>query len=147
MADNLDDFVKETQAQIIADLRKTYTEEAIERWMNPDNAGSIETPDAYASLKGSCGDTMEIFLKFEEGRVEKASYMTDGCASSNICGSFAAALAVGKNPDEITDINGDSILERMGTNVPEEDRHCAFLAAGTLQEALHIYMQKQRDKK
>ena len=145
MSDNLDDFVRETQAQIIADLREIYTAEAIERWINPDNAGPIENPDAYASLKGQCGDTMEIFLKFQDGIVVHSTYMTDGCASSNICGSFAAAMAMGLDPDEITNINGDAILDRLGTDVPEEDKHCAFLAAGTLQEALHIYMKKQRD--
>lgn len=146
MADNLDNFIKETQIQIIADLREIYSAEAIERWINPDNNSPIDNPDAHASLKGRCGDTMEIFLVFQDGKVEKASYMTDGCASSNICGSFAAAMAMGKTPDEITDVTGESILNRMGGNVPEEDRHCAFLAAGTLQEALDIYMRKQRDK-
>jgi nitrogen fixation NifU-like protein len=55
-------------------------------------------------------------------------------------------MAMGKTPDEIIDINGDAILGRIGDNVPEEDRHCAFLAASTLQEALDIYMRKQRDK-
>jgi nitrogen fixation NifU-like protein len=146
MTDKLDDFIKITQAQIISDLRETYSVEAIERWINPDNMGSIDNPDAHASLKGRCGDTMDIFLNFRDGKVEKASYVTDGCASSNICGSFAAAMATGKTPDEIIDVTGESILDRMGNNVPEDDRHCAFLAAETLQEALDVYMKKQRYK-
>jgi hypothetical protein len=33
------------------------------------------------------------------------------------------------------------ILEKLG-RLPEEDRHCAFLAAETLQEALNQYMAK-----
>lgn len=146
MTDNMDNWIKETQAKIIDELREIYSAEAIERWINPDNMGSIDNPDAHAALKGRCGDTMEIFLNFNEGKVEKASYMTDGCASSNICGSFAAAMAVGKTPDEIIDVTGESILDRMGNNVPEEDRHCAFLAAGTLQEALDNYMIKPGNK-
>jgi nitrogen fixation NifU-like protein len=146
MTDDLDKFVQETQAQIIADLREIYSAEAIERWINPDNEGPIDNPDAHATVNGTCGDTMEIFLKFLDGIVVHATYMTNGCASSNICGSFAAAMAMGKTPDEIIDITGKSILDRIGDNVPEEDRHCATLAAGTLQEALDIYMRKQRDK-
>ena len=144
MTNNLDKYVKEAQAQIISELREIYSAEAIERWINPDNIGPIDNPDAYASLKGRCGDTMEIYLNFNEERVIKASYMTDGCASSNMCGSFAAAMAMGKDPDEISEVTGDSILKRMG-NGPEEDRHCAFLAAATLQEALDVYMKKQRE--
>jgi chromosome segregation ATPase len=48
-------------------------------------------------------------------------------------------LALGKDPDELTNITGETILNTLG-NMPEEDRHCAFLAAETLQDALHNYM-------
>jgi nitrogen fixation NifU-like protein len=82
---------------------------------------------------------MEMFLKFENGRVCEAAYLTDGCGSSTVCGSFAAEMAHGRTPDELTDITGDAILARLG-RFPEEDRHCAFLAAGALQEALNRYM-------
>jgi nitrogen fixation NifU-like protein len=41
--------------------------------------------DAHARVTGQCGDSMEIYLKFENGRVKEASYFTDGCASSAIC--------------------------------------------------------------
>jgi len=101
--------------------------------------GRMENPDGYGRIKGSCGDTMEIYLQFEKERVKKASFQTDGCGTSTICGSFAAELAIGKEPDELTDITGETILNILGT-MPEEDLHCAFLAAETLQDALHDYM-------
>jgi hypothetical protein len=41
--------------------------------------------------------------------------------------------------EELADITGDLILSKLG-NMPEDDRHCAFLAAGTVQEALRVYM-------
>jgi nitrogen fixation NifU-like protein len=50
-------------------------------------------------------------------------------------------MAIGKNPDEILEITGEAILKKLG-GLPEEDRHCAFLAAATLQEALNTYMIK-----
>lgn len=40
---------------------------------------------------------------------------------------------------ELMNITGEAILEKIG-RFPEEDRHCAFLAAETLQEALNQYM-------
>ena len=42
---------------------------------------------------------------------------------------------VGRTIDEIAEITGGAILEKLGT-FPEENRHCAFLGAETLQEAL-----------
>jgi len=86
---------------------------------------------------------MEIFLKFENDHVKQVSYFTDGCASSSICGSFAAELAIGKDPDELTDISGVTVLEKIG-RLPAADRHCADLAAATLQEALSDYMTRNQ---
>jgi nitrogen fixation protein NifU and related proteins len=85
---------------------------------------------------------IDIFLKFENGRVKEASYLTDGCGSSLICGSFAAELTMGKTPDDLADITGDAILKKIG-KFPKEDAHCADLAAETLQAALQEYTIRQ----
>ncbi|MBN1832002.1 MAG: iron-sulfur cluster assembly scaffold protein [Deltaproteobacteria bacterium] len=139
MGDDLDNFVEELQNQIFKETKAAYGDVGFERWCNPLFMGRMENPDGYGRIKGSCGDTMEIYLQFENDKVKKASFQTDGCGTSTICGSFAAELAIGKEPDELMDITGETILNILGT-VPEEDRHCAFLAAETLQEALHNYM-------
>jgi nitrogen fixation NifU-like protein len=89
---------------------------------------------------------MQIFLKFEKGRVKEASFLTEGCGSSMVCGSLAAELALNKTPEELTDITGEQILSILGV-FPEEDQHCAFLASSTVQEALDDYMKKQAVKK
>ena len=102
--------------------------------------------DTHARMTGTCGDTIEIYLKFENDCVTKASYFTDGCASSAICGSFAAELALEKNPDALTDINGEAVLKAIG-RLPQEDRHCADLAAAAIQEALSSYMKQHRAMK
>ena len=139
MGDDLDDFVEELQSQIFEETKAAYGDVGFKRWSNPLFMGRMENPDGYGRIKGSCGDTMEIYLQFENERVKKALFQTDGCGTSTICGSFAAELAIGKETDELTDITGETILNILGT-IPEEDRHCAFLAAETLQDALHDYM-------
>lgn len=145
MSDTLDNFVKKLQTEIYEDAKEAYGMTAFERWLNPLYMGSIDNPDGYASITGTCGDTMEIFLKFEDERVKSASYRTDGCGSSNICGSFAAEMALGKSPDELLEITGERILEKLG-GLPGEEEHCAFLSANTLQEALNDYMIKKTGK-
>ncbi len=142
MSSELDDFVQDLQNRIYDETREAYGDVAFERWLNPLYNGSIDNPDGYGRVTGSCGDTMQIFLKFENDRIKEASFQTDGCGSSAVCGSFAAEMALGKNPDEITEITGEKILEKLG-GLPKEDEHCAFLSAETLQEALHEYMIKQ----
>ncbi len=141
MDKTLDGFVKHLQKEIYKKVEEDYGEKAFKRWLNSMYMGAMEDPDGYASLKGRCGDRMEIFLKFNNECVKEASYRTDGCGSSNICGSFAAEMAIGKSPDEVIEITGEAICRELG-GLPPEDEHCAFLAAETLQEALNDYMIK-----
>jgi len=146
MKESFDDFVRDLQNQIHEQTREAYGQTAFERWLEPRYMGFMDNPDGYGHVTGSCGDRMEIFLKFEKDKVKEASFRTDGCGSSVICGSYAAELALGKTPDEVVEVSGETILETLG-GLPEEDRHCAFLAADTLQEALDDYMRKQRRKR
>ena len=146
MGDDLDDFVNDLQSQIFEETKAAYGDVGFERWHNPLFMGRMKNPDGYGRIKGSCGDTMEVFLQIENDRVKKASFQTDGCGTSTICGSFAAELALGKDPDELTHITGETILNILGS-MPEEDRHCAFLAAETLQDALNDYMIKPNKMK
>ena len=145
MGKDLDDFVQDLQDQIYEETRAAYGEAAFERWLNPLYMGTIDNPDGYGRVTGSCGDTMQVFLKFENDRVQEASFLTDGCGASAVCGSFAAELALGKSPDELVDISGETILKILG-GLPKEDEHCAYLAGETLQEALTEYMIKHRSK-
>jgi len=137
-----DKFVRDLQEQILEETKEAYGEKAYNRWLNPICMGSIRDPDGCACLRGLCGDTMEIFLRFENDRIKEASFKADGCGASVVCGSFAAEMAVGKNPDEILEITGEAILKKLG-KLPEKDEHCALLASETLQEALNDYMMKQ----
>lgn len=134
-----DNIAEQIQEQLFNEIRKAYGEKGFERWCNLRYNYKMKYADVHAKVKGKCGDTMEIFLKFKKERVYEASYCTDGCASSNLCGSFAAELALGKNCEELTEITGERILQEIGT-FPREQEHCAFLAAETLQEAVNDYM-------
>jgi len=142
MSDEFDDFASNLQEQIFEETKDTYGIAAFERWRNPLYMGALNAPDGYARVTGPCNDTMEIFLRFRQEKVTEASFQTDGCGSSAVCGSFAAEMAHGKTPDELLDVTGEAILKKLG-GLPKEEEHCAFLAGETLQEALSNYMKKQ----
>lgn len=142
MGDNLDNFVQQLQDQIFEETKKDFGEKVYKRWREPLYMGVIDEPDGHAKVKGKCGDSIEIFLKFEKNRLTQASFLTDGCGPSVVCGSYAAEMAIGKDPDELIEITGKIILEKLG-GLPEENEHCAFLAAESLQQALNDYMINQ----
>lgn len=147
MAMNDDDFeaiVGRIQQEVFTEARKVYGDVGFERWRKTRYNGRMADADGFARIRGGCGDTMEIYLKFRDGVVEKASYVTDGCGSSALCGSFTAEMAIGKNPDELYLISGEEVLAQIG-RFPKEEEHCATLATETLHEALHCYMLKQTE--
>lgn len=102
---------------------------------------SVKDPDGKAKITGKCGDTMELCLKFKDGKVANTSFWTDGCAYSYNSIAAAAELVKGKTPDEIVDIDADKIQEFIG-GLPQTHIHCAKLAEETLQAALNDYMVK-----
>ena len=104
MSDEFDDFARNLQGHIFEDTKDAYGTVAFERWLNPRYMGALNDPDGYARVTGPCNDTMEIFLRFRQERVTEASFQTDGCGSSAVCGSFAAEMAHGKTPDELLDV-------------------------------------------
>ena len=99
MSKDFDNFVEGLQNQIFEETRAAYGEVAFQRWLKPLYVGAMDNPDGHGRITGSCGDTVQIFLKFKNEKVKEASFQTDGCGSSTVCGSFAAEMALGKSLD------------------------------------------------
>lgn len=139
MSDRLDAFVEEMQSTIDTSVQEDWGEVIYRRWKEPRYMGELPQPSAKARLTGSCGDSMELQLEFQDGKVREARFQTDGCGPSVVCGSFAAELAHGKSPEELLDIRGEEILRILG-GLPEEYHHCAHLAVATLHAAVDEHM-------
>ncbi len=130
------------QNEIFEEARNALGEKGFDRWRNPKYCGVMVDADRHARMKGSCGDTMEMYIKVKDGRIEQASYVTDGCSSSSIAGSFTAEMAMGKTFEEVLDMTGPDVLKEIGT-FPEAEEHCAHLAVTTLKEAVNSFLVEQ----
>jgi nitrogen fixation NifU-like protein len=147
MSMDSDEFQKladELQQAIIEDAREVYSETVIDHAMNPRNAGTITDADGYGKVKGSCGDTMELWLRVNNVVITNATFMTDGCGTSIAAGSMVTEMARGKNITEAIKITQQDILTELG-GLPEESEHCALLASNTLKQAILDYMALQRE--
>ncbi len=102
----------------------------------------MENASAVGKITGHCGETMEIYLRISGEQITDSSfYAEDGCLFSMMCGAVAANFARNRNIDDAAEIDGEMILE-MFKSVPKEESHCAYLAAETLQAAIHDWMIK-----
>lgn len=138
---SFDDIVDELQSKITEETIDAYGQAGYDRWRNPPHRGKPEKTNYQGESTGGCGDTIWIFLHIEDDRVIDAGFGTDGCGSSTISASMAAELAAGKTCDEAAEITGEMVLNGLG-KLPDEDQHCAWLAATALHEALGDYYNK-----
>jgi len=129
---------------IKAEMRKVYSEMAIDHAMNPRNVGDMADADGFAKVTGPCGDTMEIWLKVNNGTITEATFMTDGCGTSIASGSMITEMAKEKNIIEARKISQQDVLSALG-GLPEESQHCALLAANTLKEAIRDYLAMKKE--
>ena len=125
-------------------LREFYSEIVVDHAMNPRNVGKIEDADGLARITGPCGDTMEIWLRVRNDIIAEATFMTDGCGTTIVAGSMVTELARGKNAVQALGIGQQNVLDALG-GLPEENQHCALLAANTLKEAIKDYVALKKE--
>jgi nitrogen fixation NifU-like protein len=141
MSPDFDQFADQLQEAIFEEMRRDYSEQVIELFLNPRNLGNIEDANGHGRVTGSCGDTMEIFLKIRDNSIEDAKFITDGCGPSLVCGSKVTELAKGRHPRDGLKITAEKVLDELG-GLPEADQHCARLAADTLHAAIFFYLKR-----
>jgi len=135
MPDEFDGLEK----QIMAAMRKVYTETAIDHAMNPRNSEEISNPDGFGSATSSCGETMEIRLKAKDGRIIDVAFWTNGCSATVACGSIATEIIKGEDVAQALAIKQSDILEALG-GLPEGNHQCTLLAANAVKAAINDYI-------
>jgi nitrogen fixation NifU-like protein len=134
----------ELQELISAEMRKLYSEITIDHAMNPRNLEGMEDADGFARVTGSCGDTIEIWLRVRNGTIAQATFMADGCGTAVASGSMVTELAKGRTIPEARRISQQDVLNALG-GLPAENEHCALLAANTLKEAIRDYLAMKKE--
>lgn len=143
MDNDLDKLASELQKAIDDDARNIYSEEVIQYSSHPKNLGRMNDPDGSASIKGLCGDTMEMYLVIAGGIIIDARFYTDGCGVTLACGSVATELAKARSINDVLMISPADIIYTL-KSLPDENLHCAILAVSTLHKALADYLLRRQ---
>jgi nitrogen fixation protein NifU and related proteins len=120
---------------VLEEARKIYSPMVIDHFLNPRNAGELENADSFNALSGICGDTIGIYVGFDDGTIARISFITDGCGPTIACSSAVTCMAKGLKIEEAMRITGKDLMEYLGS-LPIEHTHCADLAVNTLWSAL-----------
>jgi nitrogen fixation NifU-like protein len=140
MSSSWDKFEELVRAKML----EVYSETAVEHAMNPRNIGDLADADGCAKVTGSCGDTMQLWLKLKGDTIQQATFLTDGCGTSIASGSMVTELAKGKSLGQARRISQKDVLDALG-GLPEESEHCALLAADTLKAAIRDCLELKKE--
>jgi len=124
------------------DVLTGYSEKFKFELLNPQNIGKIDAPDSYVRVTGVCGDTIEMFLSVESGRIIDIRFFTDGCGATIACSSYTTRISKGKSIESAFKIKPRDV-ENYFEGLPDEHKHCAKLAVITLKAALKEYARKR----
>ncbi|MBN2139057.1 MAG: iron-sulfur cluster assembly scaffold protein [Sedimentisphaerales bacterium] len=115
-----------------------YSENFKKEFLRPSNIGPLERADSYVRITGPCGDTVEMWLAVERGKISDIGFMTDGCGATITCASYVTRTAKGKPLEAAYGITAEDVIAYF-EGLPEEHKHCAKLAAMTLAAAIDKY--------
>ena len=111
--------------------------------LDNDRGERIQYPDGYGKCSRQCGDTLEIYLMAQNGRIGSASFYTDGCIYTVACANTLVRMVEGKPVEEAWTISPQQIADFLDT-LPKTELHCAELAVQTLRIALLDLKETQR---
>ena len=132
---NLDKMVESIQDELDAEAEATFSKKVIDECKNPRNIGRMKDPDSVGIITGSCGDTMEFYLKVNRKTITEVQFMTDGCAPTIACGSMLTKMVKDKTFKVVSSIKNQDLITALD-GLPEENKHCAKLAVDTLNKAI-----------
>lgn len=120
-------------------MKKTYSEKAMDHFLNPKNMGSIEDADGVGNVGNPrCGDLMTVYIKIDEEKITDIKFKTLGCAAAIATSDMVCEVAKGKTVDEALKITFQDILNELGS-LPPVKVHCADLAQEGLKAAIDDY--------
>ena len=111
----------------------------MEHFQNPKNVGEILDPDGVGTVgNASCGDIMQMFIKFNGDRISQATFKTFGCGASIATSSILTERIKGSTIDEALEIS-ERLSREILSELPKEKIHCFTLATNALKLAIEEY--------
>lgn len=125
----------EGEHRVVEQVQDVYSARVVELANDPKNMGRLPKPAVRGLVHGWCGDTMEVYLRLQGDKIERATFTTDGCGPTLACGSAITLLVQGMSLEEAEELRPEHLIADLG-GLPAQSQHCAELAVSTLQNAI-----------
>ena len=130
-----EDLFDDIENMVLEEAQKHYSPKVLDHFQHPRNLGVMENADGSTFMSGICGDTIGIFVGVQDGKISKASFVTQGCGATVACGSAVTSMVKGMPVSDAMKITGKDLIDYLD-GLPIDHTHCADLAVNTLHGAL-----------
>src|SRR5579884_2030406 len=126
--------------------RQEYIETLLDHYEHPRNRRAIEGAEIdYTGGNPGCGDIVHMYASVDgEGRITDVAFEGEGCTISQAAASIVTEMVQGKTLAELDEMNYETLVEELGSEVVAPRIKCAVLALGTLKAGAVEYRQQQR---
>jgi nitrogen fixation protein NifU and related proteins len=125
------------------DFWQNHSLRFLEMAARTDRREVLRNADGYGRTTRECGDTVEIFLVVRHGRIQSASFETNGCLYAVVCANAAVHLVQGKTLMEAMTLTPESLFDYLET-LPAEEYHCTEQAIQVLRLAVADARENER---
>ncbi len=128
--------------------RQEYIETLLDHYENPRNRRAIDNAQIdYSGGNPGCGDIIHMFASVDEHRrITDVAFEGEGCTISQAAASIITEMVQGKTLDELDEMNYQTLVEELGSEVVAPRIKCAVLALGTLKAGANDYQRKQQQQ-
>lgn len=124
----------------MSDGYNQYTEAVHDHARNPRNVGGMDDANVVVQVGDpDCGDTLLLFMRIDDGVVNKVSFLIKGCGAAIATASMGTELVKGRNLNEALLVTDRTVTEALG-GLPGEKEHCSNLIASAVHAAINQYI-------
>ena len=126
--------------------RQEYIEILLDHYEHPRNRRVIAGADIdYTGGNPGCGDIIHMFATVDDNqRIADVAFEGEGCTISQAAASIITEMVQGKTLDELEQMNYETLVEELGSEVVAPRIKCAVLALGTLKAGAQHYRRSKR---
>lgn len=124
--------------------RQSQIDFILDHYENPRNYGEMAEADVHVEGGNpGCGDLITIYIKVKDGKLEKVSYVGEGCTISQAAASMLTEMVQGKTIEELQELDHQVLVEVLGEESIRTRPRCATLSLDVLRAAIKEYRKKQ----
>ena len=121
----------------LTEEEELYKENILDHYRHPHNKQTMPGASClHREFNPLCGDQVTVYLKLQNGIVEKVSFEGSGCAISQAAASMLTDFVKGKRVKELQKLGPWDIFNLLGIRISPARSKCALLGLKAVQRAL-----------